>query len=177
MEVAAPWVELFMNGRTKGTRKRWTLAGSSAPKAVLTTPACSALTVTEVPLELLGELVREEQVGEFGLVVGPRSGVGPLPLQVVEVHSAHRVRARGHGDHPVGSPAQAGGERPAEGVTRAGRVHSAGLIRGHNVVIPPGAARPHRHQDIAGDVPALAHQRLFVLVDNKQVGQLEDVPP
>jgi hypothetical protein len=42
-----------MNDRMKGTNRRWTPAGSSAPNDVRTTPGCSALAVTEVAGSLL----------------------------------------------------------------------------------------------------------------------------
>lgn len=49
MDVSAPRAGLFMSGRTKGMKTRWTVAGSSAPNDVLTAPGCSAMAVTDVP--------------------------------------------------------------------------------------------------------------------------------
>ena len=66
----------FMNGRRNGTSTRCTPAGSSAPKAVLTTPGCSALAVTDAARQPPGELVGEQDVGELGLAVSACAGVG-----------------------------------------------------------------------------------------------------
>ena len=71
------------------------LRGSSAPKDVFTTPGCSALAVTAVA----GQLVREQDVGQLGLVVSARTQVGPFALEVVEVDPSQGLRVGSNRDH------------------------------------------------------------------------------
>src|SRR5438552_10644693 len=46
-----------------------------------------------------GQLVGEQDVGEFGLVVSACTGIGPFTLEVIEIHAPHGLRVGSDGDY------------------------------------------------------------------------------
>ena len=100
MDVAAPRAGDFMNGRSSGTSSRWAPAGVLGSEGCAHHAGMQRVGGDAAGVQPPGQLVGEQDVGELGLVVGPRAGVGPFALQVVEVDPAQLVRVGGDRDHP-----------------------------------------------------------------------------
>ena len=83
-------------------------------------------------MEAARQLVREHDVGEFGLVVGALSRVAASALQVIELDPAHRLRAGGDGNDPSGCAGlepihkQVGEEKRSEVVEGEGALQAVG---------------------------------------------------